>query len=152
MIALQNQEVFYLIDSYIILNRKSSPTIKIFLFIIITLIFIVIWALNTLNINSIIHINSEIHNVHSYYLMKVIVPQKEVNNITNKKLLINGKIYKFNIYQKSPNIIYKNNNNYRELYLKIYNLDKEYQVNGYHINITLVGESKRILDYLKKGE
>ena len=139
-----------MIDSYIIINRKPKFIIKIFLFITILIILLVIWAINTLYINSFINVQSHIINSNSYFLLKVLVPQKEVKKITSNKLILNNKLYNYTIYRTEDKITYKNNINYLTLYLIIHNLEEEYKINGYHTEVKIIKKKEKIINYLKE--
>ena len=105
-----------MIDSYIIMNRKTDLIIKVFVFNICLIVILVIWGINTLNYQSYFQIHSKILNFNSYYLMEVLIPVKEVNQVINKnKLLIGGKNYNYVVYEISDDIVYQDNINYRKL-------------------------------------
>ncbi len=125
---------------------------KIFLLIVIFLCVLVVLGINTLCINRYLVVHSKIHKLHSYYFLKVLIPQKEVNDITNKALLINNKKYKFRVYKIDDNVVYKEKNNFRVLYLEIFELDDFLKVNGYQMDVIFVDEKKKIIDYLKEKE
>ena len=121
-----------MINSYIIINRKTSSIIKLFILNIFILTFIVIWGINTFYYQSFIQLHSKILYYKSNYYMEVLVPVKEVKQITNKnKLILNSKIYNYQIYNIDNNVIYINHTNFQKVYLKIQNLDKSYKINGY---------------------
>ena len=75
-------------NSYIILNRKTSIIIKVFLYNIITLIIIVIWGINNFQYKNFIKIHSKVLNFNSFYYMEVSIPVKEVKKITNQNQII----------------------------------------------------------------
>lgn len=138
-----------MIDSYIILNRKTNLIIKCFVFNICVIIVLIIWGINTFEYQSYFHIHSKILNFNSYYLMEVLIPEKEVNQIIKKnKLLIGNKEYVYNIYEISNNTIYKDNINYQKIYLDVSRLDDIYKFNNYRLEIKIPKEKKKMLDYL----
>lgn len=133
-----------MIDSYIILNRKTNFIIKIFLYNICFLIILVIWWINTTNYQTFFHIHSQIQNLNSTFYMEVLIPVKEVKKITNQdKIVIDSKGYTYRVAKIEENIIYKNNINYQKLYLEIYHLDLTYQINGYHLEVKIPKENKK---------
>lgn len=138
-----------MIDSYIIINRKTSPIIKFFLFNICIIIVLIIWGINTLEYKSFIHIHSKITNFNSYYVLEVLVPVKEVNQIIKQNnLYIGDKLYIYNIYDIEKNIIYKDDINYQTLYLEVKNLEKDYLINNYRLNIKIPKSKKTIIKYI----
>ena len=127
-----------MIDTYIILNRKPNLIMQVFILNIFLLTGFVIWCINTLPYQFYFQIHSQIFNKNSYYYLKVLIPAKEVNEITKQNTLwINNKKYNYKIIKESNNITYKHEKNYLTLYLKIENLEEEYKKNGYHINIKI---------------
>lgn len=140
-----------MINSYIILNRKTSFIIKSFLINILILITFVIWGINTIYYQSFIKLHSKLLYFESNYYLEVLVPVKEVKQITKQNQInINSVKYNYEIYKIDNNVEYKNNINYQYVYLKIFNLDKEYLVNGYEMDIKIPKEKKKIIDYLKE--
>ena len=138
-----------MIDTYIIMNRKTNLIIKLFIFNICILIMLFIWMINTFTYKSYFHIHSKIIKFNSYYLLEVLINEEEVNQIKNKdKLLIGEKVYYYKIDKIDNNILYKNNTNYFKVYLNVDSLDKKYQINNYHINIKIPKYNKKIINYL----
>lgn len=142
-----------MIDKYIILNRKPNNIIKIFIIIIIFLTGIVIWGINNFTYQKYLLVHSQILNLNSYYYLEVLIPAKEVNQITKQNSLwINQKKYTYRILKIDNNIIFQNQENYIKVNLEINNLEKKYQVNGYHLDIKFKKKSKKIIEYLKNEE
>lgn len=140
-----------MINSYIILNRKTSIIIKTFIVNIIILIVFVIWWINTLYYQTFIHSHSKLLYFETNYYLEVLIPVKEVKQIMKQnQIIIDSVKYNYEIYKIGDNVEYKNNINYQYIYLKILNLDEEYLVNGYEIDIKIPKEKKKIIDYLKE--
>ena len=140
-----------MINSYIILNRKTSFIIKSFLINILILITFVIWGINTIYYQSFIKLHSKLLYFESNYYLEVLVPVKEVKQITKQNQInINSVKYNYEIYKIDNNVEYKNNINYQYVYLKIFNLNEELLVNGYEMDIKIPKEKKKIIDYLKE--
>ena len=138
-----------MIDSYIILNRKVSPIIKIFILNIYIILVLLIWGINTLNYQNFFHIHSKVTKLNSYYVLEVLIPVKEVNQIIKQNTLIIGENkYNYKIYKIEDNIIYENNNNYQKIYLDVINLNDEYLINNYRIEIKIPSENKSIIKFL----
>ena len=139
-----------MIDSYMILNRKTSFIIKIFLIFIVLLIIFVIWGVNTFNYTTFIQLHSRILYFDSYYYVEVLTPVKEVKQITEQyEIVIDSKKYNYKIYKINPNVEYINNINYQKVILKVLNLDETYYINGYEMDVKILKEKKKIIDYLK---
>lgn len=137
-----------MIDGYIIMNRRTSLIIKMFVLNISIIIILVIWGINTFYYQSYFQIHSKLINFNSYYLLEVLVPEKEVNQITKENvLLIGNKTYNYNIYKVSDNIVYKDNINYIKLYLDVSCLEDKYKINNYRLNIKIPRENKKIINY-----
>ena len=138
-------------NSYTILNRNSSFIINSFIINILILISFAIWGINTFKIHSFIQIHSKILYFDSFYYMEVLVPAKEVNQITKQnKIIIDKKIYNYTIYKTDNKIKYQNNENYQKIYLKIYNLDDFYLKDGYEMDVKFLKEKKKIIDYIRE--
>ena len=138
-----------LIDKYIIMNRKTSLIIKIFIFNICILIILFIWAINTFSYQSYFYIHSKVIKFNSYYVIEVLIKEEEVNQIkSNNKLLIGNKEYHYEIIKVDDNIVYQDNNNYFKINLFVSSLDKKYQINNYHLNIKIPTYNKKIINYL----
>lgn len=140
-----------MIDSYIILNRKPSLIIKIFIFNISIILVLLIWGINTLKYQNFFTFHSKIIYLNSYYVIEVLIPEKEVNQIINNNiLLINDKKYNYSVYKIEKEITYKENTNYQKMYLKINNLEEKYLINNYRIDIKIPKNNKKIIEYIKE--
>ena len=139
-----------MINSYIILKRKTSIIIKFFIINIILLIGFIIWGINTFYYQTFIQLHSKILYFNTFYYMEVLVPVKEVKQIMNHhQLIINSKKYNYEIYKIDTNAIYINKKNYQKVYFEILNLDKTYQINSYELDIKILKEKKKIINHLK---
>lgn len=137
-------------SSYLILNRTPSLIIRAFIFNTIIFAGLIIWGINTLYYQKFIKLHSEIICCDSLFYSVVLVPAKEVKQIiNNNNLKIEGKTYLYRVYKIDNNIIYINNENYIKIYLEIFNLDKEYLINGYQLDLKIFLENKKIIEYLK---
>ena len=137
-----------MIDSYIIMNRSTNLIIKVLIFNICIIMFLVIWGINTFEYQSYFHIHSKLLKFNSYYLLEVLIPEKEVNQIAKEnELLIGDKIYNYNLYDVSDYIVYQDNINYRKLYLEVLDLEDNYKINNYRLDIKIPKERKKIINY-----
>ena len=141
-----------MINHYLILNRKPSFIIKTFILVISFIIIAVIWGVNTFYYQNFIILHSRIKYFdNSYYFIEVLVPIKEVKQITNQnQIAINNKTYNYLIYKIDNNITYINDENYQYVYLNVINLDDAYLINGYEIDVKILKERKKIIDYLRE--
>lgn len=138
-----------MIDGYIILNRKVSLVIRSFVFSIGLIMILVIWGINTLNYQSFFHIHCKVSNFNSYYVLEVLIPEKEVNEIINKNLLLIEDIeYNYSVVKIESDIIYMDNENFQKIYLEVFNLDDKYKKNNYRLDIKIEKDNKKIIDYL----
>ncbi len=127
-----------MIDKYIILNRKPNLIIRLFIYNALFLTGLIIWCINTFTYQKYFLFHSQILNLNSYYFLEVLIPVKEVNEIKSQDVLwINTKKYKYQFIKMNNSITYKNKINYIKVYLRIENLEKDYQKNGYHIDIKI---------------
>lgn len=127
-----------MIDKYIILNRNPKILMRIFIYNIIFITVLIIWCINGLSYQNYFLIHSQIVKSKNYYLVEALIPVKEVKEITSKNnLWINNKKYIYKVIKKNNKVIYQNKKNYIKLYLEINNLEKEYQIDGYHIDIQI---------------
>ena len=137
-----------MIDGYIIMNRKSDLIIKIFIFNICIVIILIIWGINALEYQKKLKFHSKISNFNSYYLLEVLVPVKEVNQVIKKnKLLIDDVSYDYNVNNISSDLIVENNINYQKIYLSVNNLDDSYKINNLILTIKIPISKKKILKY-----
>ena len=140
-----------MIDSYILLNRKTPLIIKLFILNFIILLLHVIWGINTLFFHSYIQIHSKFLNFESFYYLEVLIPVKEVKQITEQnQIIIDSQKYNYKVYKIENNVVYKDNQNYQKLYLEVLNLDESYMINGYELDVKILKEKKKIIDYLKE--
>lgn len=140
-----------MINIYTILNRNTSPLIKAFIFNIFIIIIFVIWGISTLPYQNFIKLHSKILYYDSLFYLEVLVPIKEVNQITKyHQIIIDNEKYTYKIYKIDSNMIYNNNKNYQKVYLEIVNLKSEYLINGYELEAKILTEKKKIIDYFKE--
>lgn len=140
-----------MLETYILLNRKCRPLVKIFLFNALVLLLFIIYGINTYYYQTSIQLHSKILLKDSLFYLEVLIPEKEVSTIIeNKKLKISNQEYYYKVIKIEDNITYKDNINYQKGYLEIENLERKYQKNGYHLIVQFLKEKKKIIDYLKE--
>ena len=125
-----------MINQYLILNKNPNILMKIFIYNIIFITGLIIWGINTISYQKYYLIHSQVLNLNSYYCIEVLIPVKEVKKVTsNNNLWINKKKYHYIVKSTDNHITYKNKINYIKLYLKVLNLEKEYQIDGYRLDV-----------------
>ena len=139
-----------MIDKYIILNRKPKMIVNLFILTTILLTGLVIIWINTVYYQSFYKINSQISKINSYYVLKVLIPVKEVTRITNHNTIwIDSKKYNYKVTKIDNKITYKNNTNYIKIYLEINNLEQKYKIEGYHLKAKIELEKEKITKIIK---
>lgn len=140
-----------MLETYILLNKKCRPLVKIFLFNTLILLLFIIYGINTYYYQTSIQLHSKILLKDSLFYLEVLIPEKEVSTvIENKKLKISNQEYYYRVIKIEDNITYKDNINYQKGYLEIENLERKYQKKGYHLIVQFLKEKKKIIDYLKE--
>lgn len=111
----------------------------------------IIYGMNTYTYQNYIQLHSEIIIKNSLFYLEVLIPEKEVSNITtNEKIIIEKKEYQYKVIEQDNKITYQNNINYQKCYLEIINLEKNYQKEGYHLLIKIPQKKKKIMEYFKE--
>ncbi len=138
------------IDTYILLNKKQSFIIKIFIYIIIFFTFLVFYILFSLNYTSYFYSNSNIVYKDNDYYLKIVVNPKDIHTVLNNNIIIiNNKKYMYQIYKIDSSDVNNNYNSKEIIYLNIFNLEKYYYVNNNELSIKIVRDKKVLIDYLK---
>lgn len=137
------------IDNQIILNKKITPLVYIYIMItiIITLSLIIIFML--FNYKIYYTIKGTVIKEEDNYYIKTYIPIKDIKYITsNNFLIIDKKKYTYKTKELKEEYYTDNNNTYQELILDI-ELQSEYQYNNLVLDLKLIKENKRVIDYLK---
>ena len=142
-----------MIDKYIILNRKPRLVIVLFLIQLFLLTGFVTWGINTFSYQNYSLFHSRILSQNSYYFLEVLVPVREVNQVINQNVLwIDKSKYNYKFTNKSDSVIYHDGKNYLKVYLEIFDLDDEYLINGYHLDVKFCLSSEKVKSLLKNKE
>lgn len=137
-----------MIDTYILLNRKPRLIFKLFIYNILILIGLIIYAIFNFKYTSYFCSNSKITFRDNIYLLKLEISIENLDIVVqNSKIIINNKEYMYQVYQIDSNVDY--NSMCQIVYLKIFNLEDYYLINNYSINIKIIKDSKVLIDYLK---
>ena len=136
--------------SYVILNRKPSLIIKIFIFNIIILVSLIIWGINTLYYQTYLTFLSKVVNYNDKYVLEILTPISKVPQIKKQnKIIIDKNTYNYQIYEIDNNVVFINNTNYQKIFLEIPNLSTNYLINGYKMDVKFPGKKQKIINYLK---
>ena len=142
-----------MIDKYIILNRKPKMIINLFFINIFLLTGFVIWGINTFTYTNYFLFHSQFLSQNSYYFLEVLVPVKEVKQIMNQNTLwINETNYSYRFLKKDDKVVYQDGGNYINVYLEIFDIDNEYLIDGYHLEVKFCLRSDKIINLLKNKE
>lgn len=139
-----------MIDTYILLNRKTKLISKLFIYNILILIILMIYILSKFEYTSYFYSNSQITFMDNYFLLKINTSLEDIQTISkSNSIIINNKEYMYQIYKIENDVMYENNNQYQVIYLKILNLEEYYWIENYSLNIKIEKERKVLIDYLK---
>ena len=139
-----------MIDTYILLNRKTKLISKLFIYNILILIILMIYTLSKFEYTSYFYSNSQITFMDNYFLLKINTSLEDIQTISkSNSIIINNKEYMYQIYKIENDVMYENNNQYQVIYLKILNLEEYYWIENYSLNIKIEKERKVLIDYLK---
>lgn len=129
----------------LILERKKYPKIYNTNLIIIIIILIFIYIIFTYRYQTYYITKGKIENKQ----LKISVNISDIKYLKNSnKLLIDNQIYYYKINDISKEVyIDENNNNYKYLYLKIFNINN---IDNYVYEIKIEKENKLLAEYLKE--
>ena len=129
----------------LILERKKYPKIYNTNLIIIIIILIFIYIIFTYRYQTYYITKGKIENKQ----LKISVNISDIKYLKNSnKLLIDNQIYYYKINDISKEVyIDENNNNYKYLYLKIFNINN---IDNYIYEIKIEKENKLLAEYLKE--
>ena len=142
-----------MIETYILLNRQPKITTKLFIYINLFLIILIIYVLTNYQYTIYFNSNAQIKYNNNQFLAKIKTSNKNIKTISqNNKIIINNKEYTYKIYNIDEIPIYEDNQEHQIVYLKIYNLEDYYKIDNYSIDIKIEKSRQKIFDYLKKKE
>ena len=144
------------IKSYIILNRKTNLTTKMFIYITI-IIFITLLILSQLEYKKYYQTKGQVIKENNMYKITLYIPLYKLEIIkNNNKLTIDNQEYIYQL-EKIDNkyTISNDQKTYLQIILNI-NLKEEDKIINNNLNIKILESNKKIIcyikDYLKKGE
>lgn len=142
-----------MIETYILLNRQPKITTKLFIYINLFLIILIIYVLTNYQYTIYFNSTAQIKYNNNQFLAKIKTSNKNIKTISqNNKIIINNKEYTYKIYNIDEFPIYEDNQEHQIVYLKIYNLEDYYKIDNYSIDIKIEKSRQKIFDYLKKKE
>lgn len=137
------------IENRIILTRKITPLIYIYIMIVVitTLSLIILFMLFNYRIYY-DSVGTVIKEEDKYYL-KCYIPFDSTKYITNNKTLkLDEKIYKYRI-SKIEEEYYTDNQNTYQIFVLDLNLDEKDKHNNLVLKLKFLKENKRVIEYLK---
>lgn len=139
-----------MIDTYIIQNRKPKLISEVFICNILILILLVVYVINNFTYTFYFSQTSKMRYVDNKFLLVINTQISNIETITkNRKIIINNKEYMYCIEKIEDDIDY--NGEYQNIYLKIYNLEDDYLIDNYRVDVKILKGRKKIIDYLKEG-
>lgn len=136
------------IDSEIILQRKISPLIYVYVMIIIVIFLSLIIFSLLFNYKTYYNIKGIVIEEDNHYYIKSYIPLDKINYLVNNDaILINKKKYKYKIISIDSEYFTDNINTYQVVSIEI-NLEKNYQINNLSLDLKLQKENKKIINYI----
>lgn len=139
-----------MINNNIILNKKVGPLVYIYIMILI------ICALSLIIVCMLFHykvyyfFKGNVFEEDGIYYLKCYIPILEAKYVASgDSIIIDKKEYKYDIKSISNEYFNNNNETYQEIVLNI-NFDDKYKYNNLVINLKLIKEDKKIIEYLKE--
>lgn len=137
-------------DKYILLNRKPSKILKIYIIALLLLLFILTFFVVKIKFTPYLIKRAEIVYVENNYYLKLNTKINELNDLSsNKIILIDNKKYFYKNYKINSKGI---NSDVVILYLDVENMPMSYKINNYQLLIKLELKKKGLIKYLKDGE
>lgn len=91
---------------------------------------------------------AEVIYENNHYYIIIYLPKNDVKNIASNNILyIDKKEYNYDIVKIESEYFEDNTNNYQKITLDI-DLPSKYQINNLNLNIKLLKENKKIINYI----
>lgn len=137
------------IDNQIVLNKKITPLVYVYIMIIIIISFSLIIIFMLFHYKTYYIIKGMVINEEDNYYIKCYIPISDIKYITSSdNLLVDKKVYKYNIKRINEEYYTDNSNTYQEVILDI-ELQSNYKYNNLVLDLKLLKENKRVIDYIK---
>lgn len=138
------------IDNEIILQRKISSLVYVYIMIIIVFMLSLIILCFLFNYKIYYKTRGVIEYIEDYYYIRIYIPIEDIIYITNNDTVrINKKDYVYNIFSIDNEYFTDNNKTYQVIKL-MSDLDKEYRFNNLTVDLSFLRDNKRIIDYIFK--
>lgn len=137
------------IDTEIILQRKIEPFIYVYIMIIIVIMLSLIILSITYHYKTYYKIKGIVTKEEDYYI-RIYMPLKDINYLVNNDyIIINNNKYKYNIISLEEEYFQNELNTYQIVKISI-ELPNNYKHNNLTLDLKLLKEDKRIIDYIIK--
>lgn len=138
------------IDNEIILQRKISPLVYVYIMIIIVLILSLIIFCFLCYYKSYYRTRGVIVYEDNEYYIKIYIPLEDIVYITDNNIVkINNKDYVYSVFDIGSEYFTDNNDTFQIIKIKC-DLDKKYRFNNLTFDLNFVRCNKRIIDYILK--
>ncbi len=136
------------IDSEIILHRKINYIVYIYIMIIIIIVLSLIILSMLSNYKIYYKVKGIVAKEENNYSIKIYIPLEDTKYIIkNDYLIINKEKYKYQIKDINSEYVTDNITTYQIITLDL-NLPNKYKYNNLILNIKVIKENKKIIDYL----
>lgn len=140
------------IDNQIVLNKKITPLVYVYIMIIIIISFSLIIIFMLFHYKTYYIIKGTVINEEDNYYIKCYIPISDIKYITSSdNLLVDKKVYKYNIKRINEEYYTDNSNTYQEVILDI-ELQSNYKYNNLVLDLKLLKENKRVIDLFIGGK
>lgn len=139
------------IDNEIIMQRKISPIVYVYIMIIIVIFLSLIIFFILFHYKTYYRINGIVIEEESNFYIKTYVPLDDLKYITkNDSLFINNEEYKYKIISIDDEYFTDNITTYQVLKIEV-EFPKKYKFNNLNLKLKLIKDNKRIIDYILKN-
>ena len=138
----------YYIDSYIILNKKIGLIVYVYIMIIIVIILSLTIFLTLFKYKTYYKVKAVVEKVEEDYYIRLYVPLDDISYVTENNLVrIDKKEYKYTITSVEEEYIINNFNTYQKILIRV-ELPSKYRFNNLSLELQLLKENKRVIDYI----
>lgn len=138
------------IDNEIILGRKVTPLVYVYIMIIIVFMLSLIILCFLFHYKIYYKTRGVVEYIEDNYYIRIYIPIENIVYITDNNIVrINKKDYVYSIFSVDNEYFTDNNKTYQIVKIKC-DLDKKYQFNNLTIDLDFLRENRRIIDYILK--
>lgn len=135
------------IGNQLLLNRSIKPIIYLYIMIIITITLSLIIFFMLCNYKTYYNIKAIVVLEEDNYYLDCYVPIDKISYFSNNELLLNRKKYRYSIINIDSNYYVSDLTSYQIIRIKL-DLDKNYLYNNMVLNLKILKENKKIIEYL----